>query len=65
MLIAASVCTGFWRSRQDAYQGGLGPWHKKARAAGRTLYESIRFSTHRFTVTEGAGEIKFEDWVEE
>jgi hypothetical protein len=42
----------------------VGPWHKKARAAGRTLYESIRFSTHRFTVVDGAEEIRFEDWEE-
>lgn len=55
---------GFWRSREDARLGGLGPWHKKARAAGRTLYESIVFSTHRFTVTDGAAEIQFNDWEE-
>lgn len=42
----------------------MGPWHKKARAAGRTLYESIRFSTHRFTVVDGAEEIRFEEWEE-
>ncbi|KAJ4290565.1 hypothetical protein N0V90_010782 [Kalmusia sp. IMI 367209] len=59
-----NLATCFWRSREDAYQGGLGPWHKKARAAGRTLYESITFSTHRFTVTDGAAEIKFEDWID-
>ncbi|KAL1606337.1 hypothetical protein SLS60_003739 [Paraconiothyrium brasiliense] len=57
-----NLATCFWRSREDAHLGGLGPWHKKARAAGRTLYESIRFSTHRFTITDGAEEIKFEDW---
>ncbi|KAJ4356655.1 uncharacterized protein N0V89_004691 [Didymosphaeria variabile] len=59
-----NMATCFWRSREDAHLGGLGPWHKKARAAGRTLYESIRFSTHRFTLTDGAEEIKFEDWEE-
>ena len=55
---------GFWHSREDAFQGGLGPWHKKARAAGRELYESIVFSTHRFTIFDGAEEFKFEDWKE-
>ncbi|OAG02934.1 uncharacterized protein CC84DRAFT_1061420, partial [Paraphaeosphaeria sporulosa] len=59
-----NLATCFWRSREDAHLGGLGPWHKKARAAGRTMYESIRFSTHRFTITDGAEEIEFEDWEE-
>ena len=53
---------GFWRSREDAHKGGLGPWHKKARAAARTMYESIVFSTHKFTVLEGANDFRFEAW---
>ncbi|KAF2438522.1 hypothetical protein P171DRAFT_162626 [Karstenula rhodostoma CBS 690.94] len=59
-----NLATCFWRSKEDAYLGGLGPWHKQARAAGRTLYEYIRFSTHRFTITDGAEDIEFEDWEE-
>jgi len=55
---------GFWHSRADAYQGGLGPWHKKARVAGRDLYESIVFSTLKLTVLEGAKGYRFEKWVE-
>lgn len=55
---------GFWHSREDAYKGGLGPWHKKARAAGRGLYEKIVFSTHRFTVLDGVEGYRFEDWKE-
>ncbi|KAF1957698.1 hypothetical protein CC80DRAFT_389067, partial [Byssothecium circinans] len=57
-----NLATCFWRSREDAHKGGLGPWHAKARAAGRTLYEHIRFSTHRFTITDGAQEVRFEEW---
>ncbi|KAF2736049.1 hypothetical protein EJ04DRAFT_490567 [Polyplosphaeria fusca] len=57
-----NLATCFWRSREDARLGGLGPWHKKARAAGRELYESIIFSTHRFTVLDGAQDLKFEKW---
>jgi len=56
------LTTGFWHTREDAYKGGLGPWHKKARAAGRELYESIVFTTHRFTVLDGAKGYRFEDW---
>ncbi|KAF2646121.1 hypothetical protein P280DRAFT_524821 [Massarina eburnea CBS 473.64] len=59
-----NLATCFWRSREDAYKGGLGPWHAKARAAGRTMYEHIRFSTHQFTVLDGAEEVSFEEWVD-
>ena len=57
-----NLATCFWHSREDAYRGGLGPWHAKARAAGRTLYERIVFSTYRFTVGDGAEEWRVEDW---
>ncbi|PZC97756.1 hypothetical protein A1F97_06819 [Pyrenophora tritici-repentis] len=57
-----NLATCFWHSREDAYKGGLGPWHRKARAAGRELYESIIFTTHRFTVLDGAEGYRFEDW---
>jgi hypothetical protein len=60
----ANVGIGFWHSKQDAQEGGKGPWHAKARAAGRDLYESIIFTTHRFTILDGASRYRFEDWVE-
>ncbi|EMD65123.1 hypothetical protein COCSADRAFT_170940 [Bipolaris sorokiniana ND90Pr] len=56
-----NLATCFWHSREDAYRGGLGPWHKKARAAGRELYEHITFTTHWFTVLEGVEGYTFED----
>ncbi|KAF2466076.1 uncharacterized protein BDR25DRAFT_189481, partial [Lindgomyces ingoldianus] len=57
-----NLATCFWSSREDARKGGLGPWHKKARAAGRELYDSIIFSTHRFTIQDGVEGFKFENW---
>jgi len=42
----------------------LGPWHKKARAAGRELYERIVFETGRFVVEEGVRGWRVEEWVE-
>lgn len=56
------INVGFWRSREDAYKGGTGPWHARARAAGRRLYEHIGFTTHRFTVLDGADRFLFEEW---
>ncbi|KAJ4984371.1 upf0643 domain-containing protein [Stagonosporopsis vannaccii] len=57
-----NLATCFWHSREDARKGGLGPWHAKARRAGRELYEQITFETVRFTVGEGAREWKVEEW---
>ncbi|EOD52806.1 hypothetical protein BKCO1_4000092 [Neofusicoccum parvum] len=57
-----NLATCFWHSREDAAEGGKGPWHKKARAAAATMYESIRFETRRLTVEEGANEWAWEDW---
>lgn len=59
-----NLATCFWASRQDAVRGGAGPWHAQARRAGRELYESIVFRTHRFTVGDGAEAWRFEDWKE-
>ncbi|CAI6341201.1 unnamed protein product [Periconia digitata] len=59
-----NLATCFWHSRDDARKGGLGPWHAKARAAGRSLYEYINFSTHWFTILDGAEDFRFEDWTE-
>jgi hypothetical protein len=59
-----NLATCFWLSREDAHRGGLGPWHAKARRAAREVYESIVFSTHRFTVLDGAEGWRFEDWEE-
>lgn len=53
---------GFWHTREDAAAGGKGPWHKKARGAAITMYESIRFETRRLTVEEGVTGWTWEDW---
>ncbi|KAF3042906.1 hypothetical protein E8E12_005607 [Didymella heteroderae] len=57
-----NLATCFWHSKADAVTGGAGPWHAKARRAGRELYASIVFTTHRFTVLDGAEGYRFEDW---
>ncbi|OJD32241.1 uncharacterized protein BKCO1_4000092 [Diplodia corticola] len=60
-----NLATCFWHSREDAAAGGKGPWHKKARGAAVTMYESIRFETRRLTVEEGVSGWKWEDWKHE
>lgn len=63
MLMMVMIFLGFWHSREDAYKGGLGPWHLKARKAGRELYEEIVFGTWKFTVAEGARGWECVEWV--
>lgn len=55
---------GVWRNREDAFNGGRGPWHRKARGAAREMYEEITFHTHRFIIGDGAFEWTLEDFVE-
>lgn len=57
-----NLATCFWHSREDARKGGSGPWHAKARRAGRELYEAIVFEAKRFTVLDGAEGWRVEDW---
>ncbi|KAH7067585.1 hypothetical protein BKA63DRAFT_424327 [Paraphoma chrysanthemicola] len=58
-----NLATCFWHSREDAHRGGTGPWHVKARKAGRELYEKIVFGTLRFTVEEGAKGWRVGEWM--
>ncbi|KAH7026932.1 hypothetical protein B0J12DRAFT_745945 [Macrophomina phaseolina] len=56
-----NLATCFWHSRQNAADGGKGPWHKQARGAA-VMYEAIRFETRRLTVEEGVSGWRWEDW---
>lgn len=56
---------GVWRNRNDARLGGQGPWHTKARAAGRTFYDNIIFKTLKLTIEDDAKSWSFSDWTSE
>lgn len=57
-----NLATCLWRSREDARNGGMGPWHQKARAAGREMYERIDFKTMELVVEDGVSEWEMRDW---
>ncbi|KAJ5160396.1 uncharacterized protein N7482_007400 [Penicillium canariense] len=57
-----NLATCIWRSREDARLGGQGPWHAKARAAARDLYESIVFSTMKLVIEDGVKSWHVSDW---
>ncbi|GKZ19000.1 hypothetical protein AbraIFM66951_001960 [Aspergillus brasiliensis] len=62
------LATCVWRSREDARNGGSGPWHRRARGAAREMYERIEFTTLKLVVgedEEGSWGWEFGEWVDE
>ncbi|KAI4864191.1 eukaryotic translation initiation factor 3 subunit-like protein [Hypoxylon rubiginosum] len=49
-----NLATCLWRSQQDATKGGVGPGHRKAAAAARSLYSEWRIDRHRLIIRDGA-----------
>ncbi|OQV08902.1 hypothetical protein CLAIMM_13111 [Cladophialophora immunda] len=47
-----NLATCFWRNKEDAVNGGRGPWHKQARAAISSMYEEIDVKGLRFTIED-------------
>ncbi|EHY59494.1 hypothetical protein HRR83_001230 [Exophiala dermatitidis] len=52
-----NLATCLWRSKEDAVNGGRGPWHKQARAAIAQMYEMIDVHGLRLTIEDDV-----EDW---
>ncbi|KAJ5698528.1 hypothetical protein N7462_000533 [Penicillium macrosclerotiorum] len=59
-----NLATCVWRGREDAQLGGRGPWHAKARAAARELYESIVFTTMELVIEDNVDSWMLRDWQE-
>ncbi|KAJ5243138.1 uncharacterized protein N7469_001465 [Penicillium citrinum] len=57
-----NLATCIWRSREDARLGGRGPWHAKARAAARELYENITFTTMKLVIEDEVASWSIGDW---
>lgn len=57
-----NLATCIWRSREDARLGGRGPWHAKARAAARELYENITFTTMKLIIEDDVASWSIGDW---
>ncbi|GIC92079.1 uncharacterized protein Aud_008536 [Aspergillus udagawae] len=58
-----NLATCVWRNREDAHRGGTGPWHRKARAAAREMYEEIVFTTMELVVGDEVREWSFGEWT--
>ncbi|KAJ5098920.1 hypothetical protein N7532_005921 [Penicillium argentinense] len=57
-----NLATCIWRSREDARLGGRGPWHAKAIAAARELYEKITFTTMKLIIEDDVKTWSIGDW---
>ena len=62
--LVLTVVTGIWRSRDDARLGGRGPWHAKARAATKELYEDIIFKTMKLVIRDSFQSWEISAWTE-
>ncbi|KAJ5660005.1 hypothetical protein N7507_006456 [Penicillium longicatenatum] len=60
-----NLATCIWRNRNDARLGGRGPWHAKARVAGRELYEDIVFSTLKLVIEDDISSWSMSGWTSE
>ncbi|KAJ9615149.1 hypothetical protein H2200_001223 [Cladophialophora chaetospira] len=47
-----NLATCLWRSKEDAINGGKGPWHKQARAAIPEMYEQIDVKGLRLVIED-------------
>ncbi|KAK5709538.1 hypothetical protein LTR17_019692 [Elasticomyces elasticus] len=59
-----NLATCIWRNQPDAVAGGGGPWHARARAAAREIYERIEFQTHTLVIEAGAEQWHLEEFVQ-
>ncbi|EXJ88545.1 hypothetical protein A1O1_05475 [Capronia coronata CBS 617.96] len=59
-----NLATCLWRSRDDAINGGLGPWHKQARAAIVQMYEEIDVKGLRLTIDDDVSSWSFGPYSE-
>ncbi|KAK5058937.1 hypothetical protein LTR84_011201 [Exophiala bonariae] len=57
-----NLATCLWRSKEDAINGGRGPWHKQARACIANMYESIDVTGVQLTVEDDVKSWHFERW---
>ena len=54
---------GFWRNKDDAIRGGLGPWHRKARAIVPQTYQHIKVTGLLLTIKDDVLGWTFEPYV--
>ncbi|KAK4097411.1 hypothetical protein N658DRAFT_434096 [Parathielavia hyrcaniae] len=59
-----NLATCIWRSQDDAKKGGVGPAHRRAAGAARSLYTSWKIDRFRLTIREDVREWAITGWDE-
>ncbi|ROV95194.1 hypothetical protein VMCG_08603 [Cytospora schulzeri] len=57
-----NLATCIWRTREDAKKGGVGPAHKEAVKAVRTMYAEWRIDQHQLVIRDGVSSWEITDW---
>lgn len=57
-----NLATCVWRSQEDARVGSVGPAHRKAAGATRTLYTEWRIERLGLLIKDGAREWEISQW---
>ncbi|KAH6631411.1 hypothetical protein F5144DRAFT_488480 [Chaetomium tenue] len=59
-----NLATCIWRSQDDARKGGIGPAHRKAAGAARSLYSFWKIDRLKLTVEDGVKDWAITAWDE-
>ncbi|KAK0621707.1 hypothetical protein B0T17DRAFT_494100 [Bombardia bombarda] len=59
-----NLATCIWRTQEDAKKGGIGPAHRKAAGAARSLYSFWKIDRHKLTIRDGIESWELSNWNE-
>lgn len=59
-----NLATCIWRSQEDARKGGIGPAHRKAAGAARSLYSFWKIDRLKLTIGDGIKSWAITAWEE-
>ncbi|KXX82055.1 hypothetical protein MMYC01_200895 [Madurella mycetomatis] len=59
-----NLATCIWRSQEDARRGGVGPAHRKAAGAARSLYSFWKIERYRLTIGDGIKSWAITEWTD-
>ncbi|KAK1826054.1 hypothetical protein QBC39DRAFT_365336 [Podospora conica] len=59
-----NLATCVWRSQEDAKKGAVGPAHRKAGGAARSLYSFWQIERYRLTIRDDAETWDISNWTE-
>lgn len=57
-----NLATCIWRSQEDARKGGIGPAHRRAAGAARSLYSFWKIERYRLTIQDGIEGWDISNW---